>query len=389
MSNIAQPRILSLLGCYWPGNEATGPSQSFRAFATGLKSDFDIRVVARDEAGNTQSVWQFDDVVPRMQLPIGRFGAVGLFCLLRSIPHDILLLNGFHDREFTIPALVGRKLGLIPHKATIVSPRGEFAEGALSLKSGKKGAYHHAARLSRLTSGIWFHATADHERNDIKVTGLPCRGILQAPNVRLLPAVPDLSPPVRQGPLRIAFLGRISPVKNLEFALDVLARVSVPVVFNIYGPIVDADYWHRLQGKIVQLPDNISVIAHGALPHDRVMKTMAVHDLFFLPTLGENFGHAINEALSAGLPVLISDKTPWRCLAQHGAGWDLPLSELQAFVDVIEALVIAPSEDRFSYRSKARALAERSYSESNALEANRQMLRHVLEEEATGYELER
>jgi glycosyltransferase involved in cell wall biosynthesis len=34
------------------------------------------------------------------------------------------------------------------------------------------------------------------------------------------------------------------------------------------------------------------------------------YDYFVLPTLGENFGHAIVESLSLGLPVIISNKTP-------------------------------------------------------------------------------
>ena len=44
-----------------------------------------------------------------------------------------------------------------------------------------------------------------------------------------------------------------------------------------------------------------------------------------LPTLGENFGHVIVEAWTAGCPVLVSDRTPWRQLASHGVGWDVAL----------------------------------------------------------------
>lgn len=379
MTNTKKARILSLLGCYWPGNETTGPNQSFRAFAAGLQDDFDIRVVARDDAGSVPSNWQIGDVVSRRQLPIGRFGARGLSRLLRDTPHDLLLLNGFHDREFTIPALLWRKLNLIPRKPTILSPRGEFAEGALSLKARKKRLYQLGAQLTGLTSDIWLHATADHERRDIESTELPCRGILLAPNVRLLPDLPEAPPPAASGLLRIAFLGRVAPVKNLDFALDVLARVSTPVAFNIYGPVVDTAYWARLQARIARMPAHVGVTAHGALPHNQVAATMTAHDLFFLPTMGENFGHAINEALSAGLPALIADTTPWRGLHDSGAGWDLPLNRPKRFITAIEQMARADAETRGRMRLAARKVAEDSFVASDAIAANRRMLYRVLQ----------
>jgi glycosyltransferase involved in cell wall biosynthesis len=59
--------------------------------------------------------------------------------------------------------------------------------------------------------------------------------------------------------------------------------------------------------------------------------------IFALPTTGENFGHAIFEALAAGRPVLISDQTPWRHLRQAEAGWDIPLNASAEFRNAILA----------------------------------------------------
>ncbi|MEM7004590.1 MAG: glycosyltransferase [Pseudomonadota bacterium] len=287
-------------------------------------------------------------------------------------------MNGFHDQEFTIPALILRKYGLIPATPTILSPRGEFAMGALSLKAGKKRLYQSFVRQMRLTQDVWFHATAEHEFGDIEATRLPCRGILLAPNARNLPNLPSTAPSGANGSLRIAFLGRIAAVKNLEFALDVLARTTTPLTFDIYGPVVDPEYWARLEQKILKLPENVSVHARGPLAHEAVSATLGAYDLFFLPTLGENFGHAINEALASGVPVLISQNTPWRDLARKGAGWDLPLDSPMAFVETIDQFAKAPAEARAAARRAARALAEQSFAESDALEAIRRMLCHVM-----------
>ena len=71
------------------------------------------------------------------------------------------------------------------------------------------------------------------------------------------------------------------------------------------------------------------------VPHAELEAMILEHHLFTLPTLGENFGHAIFESLAAGRPVLVSDQTPWQNLSVYHAGWDLPLSERNMFKEVI------------------------------------------------------
>ena len=44
----------------------------------------------------------------------------------------------------------------------------------------------------------------------------------------------------------------------------------------------------------------------------KIQDVFSQHDLFAFPTKGENFGHIILESLSAGTPVLLSDKTLWQ-----------------------------------------------------------------------------
>jgi len=84
------------------------------------------------------------------------------------------------------------------------------------------------------------------------------------------------------------------------------------------------------------LPPHIQVQWQGELPHHQVEELVKEHHVFVLPTQGENFGHAIFEALAAGRPVIISDQTPWRDLSRHKAGWDLDLGELGKFSTAIE-----------------------------------------------------
>ncbi len=76
-----------------------------------------------------------------------------------------------------------------------------------------------------------------------------------------------------------------------------------------------------------------------ARPERQGSETLAAHDLFLLPTLGENFGHVFLEAFLAGLPVITSDRTPWRELTAKRVGFDLPLEQPDAFQAAIQQFV--------------------------------------------------
>ncbi|MEM6415361.1 MAG: glycosyltransferase [Pseudomonadota bacterium] len=379
------PQLLSLLGCYWPGNEATGPNQSFRSLAMALRGETVFRVVGRSEHSQRIEDWRHDGAVERALLPTGRFGTQGLRGLIKETPFDILLLNGFFDREFTIPTLIMRRFGRIPRVPTILSPRGEFAGGALSLKSERKHAYLALVKQLGLSRDIWFHATESHEVEDIRQAGLSCRGILEAPNPRRWFERPAAARPANADQaLRVAFLGRITPVKNVLFAIEAMALVEAPIHLDLYGPIADGAYWKRCEDAISRLPAQITVNHKGVLPNATVPETLASYDLFFLPTRGENFGHAINEALMSGLPALIANTTPWRGLEAARAGWDLPLGDPAKFAAVIDRFASTEAAAQRIYRDGARAFAEKRYRESDAIAAHRRMFDHVLEANVFG-----
>jgi len=167
--------------------------------------------------------------------------------------------------------------------------------------------------------------------------------------MRVQPRVP--------GALRLCFPSRISPKKNLDFALRVLAGVKVPVEFAIFGPIEDASYWLECERLLARLPPNVRAVYQGEVQPDQVKRTLARHDLLFFPTRGENFGHVIFESLSAGLPVLISDQTPWSDVEKHEVGWSLPLSSMSAFGMAIEALSARLPAEHDAYAVRAMAYA--------------------------------
>jgi glycosyltransferase involved in cell wall biosynthesis len=131
-------------------------------------------------------------------------------------------------------------------------------------------------------------------------------------------------------------LSRVSQKKNLHFALDLLGSVQGDIELDIYGPIENRAYWEQCQEGIRRLPDRVRAHYKGPVSSDRVVQIFSQYHFQLFPTLGENFGYVILEALAGGCPVLISDKTPWKDLSKQGAGWDIPLNARRLWLDAIQ-----------------------------------------------------
>ena len=374
------------MGAYWPGSESTGPNLSLKELCRAMANDFEFKLVARDRpfgaamATVKSGHWIDRGFATARYCAISPWGAEELQTILTETPHDLLWLNGFFDREFTLPALTLRRLGRIPRRPTLLSPRGEMAVGALGIKPGRKSAWLATARHSGLLRDVWLHATGPREHDDIATRFPWSKGIIEAPNVRVMIAPCASTSGLRVGGdvCRLAFLGRIARVKNLDYALAVLGRVRANVAFDIYGPVSEPDYWMECGQLISALPSHISVTYKGEIANDDVPVVLGGVDMLFLPTKGENFGHAIFEALACGVPVLISDQTPWQNLERQGAGWSLPLEEMPRYTAAINALAAMTTVQRAVLARSARGVAERWQSESGAYEKNLTMLETLL-----------
>jgi glycosyltransferase involved in cell wall biosynthesis len=88
-----------------------------------------------------------------------------------------------------------------------------------------------------------------------------------------------------------------------------------------------------------------------------VSNCLGRHGLLFLPTAGESFGFVILEALLAGCPVLISDRTPWRNLAEKVIGWDLPVSQLDRMREALQLCIDMDPESHHLMSARAREFA--------------------------------
>jgi glycosyltransferase involved in cell wall biosynthesis len=187
-----------------------------------------------------------------------------------------------------------------------------------------------------------------------------------------MPALGDRSAK-QSGRLRLAYLARISPGKNLITALDMLEGLEGEIAFDVHGPIEDRRYWARCEERMRRLPRNVTVRYRGAVPFGAASEVLARYDALLLPTLGENFGHVIVEALAAGCPPIVSNRTPWRDLEARRVGWDLPLEEPERFRAALAACVRMGADEHREWSEEARRYAQEVTTDPSALEATRRL----------------
>lgn len=387
-----RPVVLVLAAHYLPSFKAGGPVRTIRNLVAALGDEFDFRIITSDHevgehepfTGVTINGWNavegaavfYADAAARRP---GRLAAT-----IAAVAADIVYVNSFFDAGFSILPLMLRRLGRTArHTPWIIAPRGEFSGGAIALKALKKRSFMTAARIIGLHRGVIWQASSPYEADDIHRELRPPRDSIHvAPNLTApvesdLPTAPQHRDTSR---LSVCFLARICAKKNLAFAIKTLAQCRCPADLHVHGPIEDEAYAARCRDLVPCNGAGLEVFWHGELPHEQVRSVLAEHDLFFLPTLGENFCHGIFEALAAGVPVLVSDRTPWRDLEAAGVGWVLSLDDRRPFIAAIESLAEMPPDERAAMRHRAHAYARRFVVSSAAREANRQLFLTALDQ---------
>ena len=357
---------------YEPGFKAGGPIRSCVNFAAHMKEDYDIYIFTGDrDLGDKQAYpqietnrWLEQDGVQIFYASPGALNWESVLVQIRDTKPDYLYLNSMYSTCFTIYPLLMKRLGMIKGQV-VLAPRGMLKSTAVQYKTGKKQLFFKLLKWLRVHKQIIFHATDATEETDIRnlfgkdvtikqITNFP-------PQQKALQIINKQS-----GAIKIIFVGRVHPIKNLSFLLTCLQTITAKVQLTIVAAIEDEAYWIKCGDIINNLTERVTVKLQQDVPHHQIEQLINDHHLFVLPTLGENFGHAIFEALSAGRPVLISDQTPWRNLQEYYAGWDLSLSDEAAFVRVLQQ-VAAMDDEAYQQWSTGAWQYAKNFTESSDL----------------------
>ena len=343
---MSKPKVLVFIDWYLPGYKAGGPVRSMANMVEHLRDQVDIHIVTTtsDYTENTP----YPNITPDTwsTLPGGEkvwyaspagVNTVAWRKLLAQEAWTTVYINGLYSRWFSVVPL-----WLLKGKdqRRVVAVRGMLASGMMKHGSLKKRAFLAAMKLLGCYKNIVLQATNAEEVQDVK------QWIGAGAEVHLVSnlgrKLKSAEPPPRTkiaGELKLVSVARIAVEKNTLFAIECLQQVKGQVIFDLYGPIYDQAYWQQCEAAIAKLPANVSVTHKGTIAPEAVGELFASYHALFMPSQGENFGHTMVEALAAGLPLLISDRTPWKELEAKQAGWDLSLNARNLFTEAAQHLV--------------------------------------------------
>jgi glycosyltransferase involved in cell wall biosynthesis len=382
---LRKTKILVFILNYLPGYKSGGVLRTIVNTVTWLNDDYEFWIVTRDRDLGSElpysevwlNEWQSVEGAMVLYLPPESLNAKTLVELILNTPHDLIHLNSFFDPVFTLRIMLARKFGWLPKSPLLLSPRGEFGEGSLRLKYVKKIIFIYFAKLLGLYNNAVFHATSEYEMHDIvsvlNPIGNSMKMALDLPS-KVVENLPNSSALSDQY-LRVVFLSRVSREKNLDFVLRVLIQLNVKIIFDIYGPDEDVDYWKECRELIKRLPKNVIATYYGAVSPSQVSEIFSGYDLFFFPSKGENYGHVIAEAISVGTKVLISKNTPWLDLDADGLGWDVDLRDESVFIEIIEEMAIERFDERLGKRAVVKQSALKRLMNPKVLNDNRELFR--------------
>ena len=318
-------KIMVFTDWFYPGSQAGGPIQSLISFMKNSEDTF--YVVTRNTDLNStipydniqSDSWQasFQGNIQVYYLNENSLTEEFILKIYSEINPDRLYLNSMWSPTFTLlPLKVFRKNNC--STKVVLAPRGMLKPAAFKQKGFKKKIFLFLAKINGLYSNITWHATSEIEKQEI-LQKFPDANIRIAPNISNA-AISNLKKELAS-PFRILTVGRISPEKGYYEALDAIRKCNPkkPVQWDIVGLKENAELV-RVMLNAEQEFSSIKIQMHGHKNQDELKTFYEKAHIFFLPSRGENYGHAIAEALSYGTPVAISDTTPWENLEAEFAG---------------------------------------------------------------------
>ena len=356
--------ILIIMGRYLPGYKDGGPVRSIKNLTDFLGKEYNFKILTCDR--------DHGDIEAYPNIKVNGWNRVGnaevYYVPTKGFSQKLIVeLAGHADmiyvcgcfNDYAINTLIANRFGKIK-VPVVVAAMGLFSPGALQIKSLKKNTFINVFNIMGLFKNVYWSATSEMEVTDIlNVIKTDRKKIMIAEDLPRAVQGARIIKGKNPGELKVVFISRFSPKKNLLQAIKILQKVKCNVKFTLYGPDEDKDYWSECEKELNKFPNNVSWTWKGNLESEKVVETLKDQDVFLFPTRGENFGHVIQEALSAGCPCIISDQTPWQDFKSQGIGYVLPLSDNKPFVEAIEKYATMGQEEFQNVVDKAHQYAIR------------------------------
>lgn len=214
----------------------------------------------------------------------------------------------------------------------VISPRGMMSEWAWRHRSWRKRFARLLVHPGAFEAADGWHVTSAEEEGEIRDLGFK-QPVCIAPNAVDAPTDDErtaaaahwhaVCPPAATRPVAL-FYSRFHPKKRVIELIDAwLEHAPRDWLLLLVG--IPQDYTPETLERYVRKNSGGGRVA--AFSGVGQPPPYAVASLFVLPSHNENFGLAVAEAMAHGVPVLVTDTTPWREISRRALGWCVPWSE--------------------------------------------------------------
>lgn len=292
---------------------------------------------------------------------------------------DILHFHGIWMPYNFLVSKFGRK-HKIPY---VINPRGDTEEARINYNRIKKLKKKIAWKLygkSIVENAACIIATSEQERDSIRKLG--CKvPIAVIPNGIDIDAFPKKIVHNHGKKKVLLFLSRINPIKGIEYLIDAWFRLPdefrTDWELHIAGNSDPKEYLRSLEERVNLNYPKDSVKFVGSITGEDKIQAYQNANLFILPTLNENFGNVVAEAMMCECPVITTKNAPWKCILEEKCGWWIELSVENLVKAIIEGMQMSDQE-RHALGKKSRECIIRNFSVSSTAEKTMQLYKWIL-----------
>lgn len=348
--------IAIFIGGYLPAKNYGGPVTSIANIAENLGKEYNIKIISNNHEFNESKKlsgihdgWNKIGNAHVIYLYDREYTKKNFVNLLKECDADVLYISSIFYYQMNIPAIRAAKSLGIP---VVLAPRGELCANALNIGRVKKKIYLKLLKISGVLKDLYYHTTSQEEYE-------ATRDILHAGEERIwlfpnMPCKPSAMQTIykEQGEAKFVFISRIQEKKNLLYAIEQIGKLDGNIIFDIYGPIEQKEYWDRCKNAIENTNSNVKISYKGSIAPGTSRQVFAQYHCFVFPTLSENYGHVIAEAISAGCMLAVSrGTTPWDNIAGNG-GWVCTLGNDQEWASALNEIISLDNITFNNYKQK-------------------------------------
>ena len=294
-------KILHVVPTYLPARRYGGPIVAIHGLCRALvRRGHDVTVFTTNVDGDSVSDVPLDREVlldgVRVRYFASSFPRLYISGSMRKALTAIDSFDLAHNHSVflwpTVAAARAAKRRGVPY---VISPRGMLVRDLIRRRSRlAKNAWIRLIERRNFADATAIHFTSERERDDARETGIPIPRSFIVPNgIDLLPR-----PDVPRDANTVVYLGRINWKKQLERLIDATPRNA--------KLIIAGNDEENLTPKLRELARDRDVEFPGPVYGDAKWELLARASVVALPSLSENFGNVVVEAMMMSTPVVVS-----------------------------------------------------------------------------------